>query len=399
MTTHFTRQFLETLYPDPVTEAGGRLVLWTRRQGSRTSRSYWVESLDRAVELAGSLRAEKHVYFGVALQDADRALEIARCKHPRVTLRGVRGREGTAVALPAIFADLDVAGEGHRSKTLPPDRDAALALLDAVPCRPSIIVRTGGGFHVYWLLKELWILDSDAERRAAKQLLLRLQTALRNEARRHGWSIDHTANPAQLLRLPGTFNHKTMKKSLVVAEELHPDRRYTVSNFDALPGSTPHPHPSPLPQGERGKEGERALGKRCEEPEEVDGPADFARVRRGCPWIFHCDQDRDNLPEPEWYAMLSIAGRCTGPGGGSGSELAHDLSRGHSGYEPQKTDDKLGHAMRDTGPRGCHHVAFVLGQFDEYCDRCVHFGRIAGPISLGRPDVPHPAEPPPQIPH
>lgn len=56
MTTHFTRQFLETLYPDPVTEAGGRLVLWTRRQGSRTSRSYWVESLDRAVELAGSLR-------------------------------------------------------------------------------------------------------------------------------------------------------------------------------------------------------------------------------------------------------------------------------------------------------------------------------------------------------
>jgi putative DNA primase/helicase len=335
------------------------------------------------------------VFFGVALQDAAAALAIARGTRPDASLRSVRGREDTAVALPAIWVDLDVAGEGHSSNTLPPDRDAALALLDAVPCRPSIVVRTGGGFHVYWLFKEMWILDSAAERRAAKSLLQRVQNALRAEARRHGWSIDHTAELSRVLRLPGTFNHKTMQKQLTAVEELHLDRRYEASHFDALPGQGPHP--GPLPQRERepepppGRRGEIVLGGRYEEPEEYDGaPADFARVRRGCPWMFHCDEDRESLPEPEWYAMLSIAGRCTGPGGTSGRELAHDLSRGHRGYTPAETDDKLRHALRDTGPRGCHHIAFELGLFDEYCDRCVHFGRIAGPIRLGRPEGPHP---------
>ncbi len=388
MTTHFTLQFLEALYPDPVTEAGGRLVLWTRRYRARTSRSHWFESLSRAVEVAGSLRQTEHVYFGVALQDGDRALEIARAKRPKATLRNVRGCEKSAVALPAIYADLDVAGPGHSSDLLPPDRDAALALLDAVPHRPSIIVRTGGGFHVYWLFKELWILDSEAERAAAKSLLLRLHRALNNEARRFGWSVDHTADLARVLRLPGTFNHKTSSKQLVAVEELHPDRRYEASHFDVLPG------PRDLPESSSFS----ASGKRYQEPEEYETPADFERVRRGCPWIYHCDLDREKLSEPEWYAMLSIAGRCTGPGGESGRELAHRLSRGYPGYDPMETDQKLDHALRDTGPRSCRHVAFELGLFDEYCDRCVHFGRIASPIKLGRPDpppVPHP-DPHPQ---
>ncbi len=231
----FTLDFLRTMFPEPIADAehSRRLVVWSRAAGGRTSHSDWARSVEEAVEKAAKRAGENHVHFGVALQDPDKALELARRTRPNTTMPYVRGGVESTVAVPAMWVDLDVAaGSAHGSKTLPPDREAALGLLDAIPHPPSITVRTGYGYHAYWLLKELWVFDSDDERKAATALLRRIQGTLRAEARLHGWSVDQTADLARVLRLPGTFNRKLGKKVPVIVDEIRGDRLYNPSDFD-----------------------------------------------------------------------------------------------------------------------------------------------------------------------
>jgi hypothetical protein len=378
---HFTLDFLKTLYPEPIAEGEhdaehrGRLVLFSLAPRGRSPRCVWTRSIEEAAEKAAKLAEKRHVHFGVALQAPDKALELARRKRPKTTLAHVRGCIESTVAVPAMWADLDVAADAHGSKTLPPSREAALGLLDAVPHPPSIVVRTGYGYHVYWLLKELWILDSDAERAAATSLLRRIQGALRAEARRRGWSVDQTADLARVLRLPGTFNHKLGKKVPVVVDEIRGDRLYSPSDFDVLP------EPEGVVLHER-----RASGSPSDKdyPYRVlDGgePADFRRVIRGCGWMRHCYDDRKDLGEEEWFAALSIAGRCKTPEL-DGRAIAHQMSRGHKGYVPRETDRKLEHALADAGPRKCKEI-FELAGAPKYCEPCPH--RVVSPIVLGRP--------------
>ena len=380
-------QFLQTLYPElerSSPDRSGRLVLWTKSRRSGKKHTDWPHSLVQAARLARSYRRSRDVYFGVALQDRDRALAIARRRRPRIGKAAVRGSEASATALPALWADLDVAGPGHSSQRLPPDRAAALGLLVAVPVPPSIIVDSGGGLHVYWLLREPLTLASGADRRGAKDLVRRLQAALGRRAADHGWGVDNTANLAQLLRVPGTLNYKLGKPRPVTVERfpLSPslgDVRYAPEDFDALPEAVAAID-EPLLRGR-----EREHGP----------PADFRLVLAGCAWLRHCYEDRTSLPEPEWYAALSIAGRCASDGV-DGRRLAHRISRDHPGYRPSDTDDKLDQALERSGPRTCAHIAGALGQRSAYCQGCPHFGRIKSPIVLGAGPTPASASSPPK---
>ena len=369
-------QFFETLYPDP--ELPGRLILWTKSRRGGKIQTTWTHQLDQAARLAHRYRHSRDVYFGVALQDRERALAIARRRRPRAREGTVRGSEASATVLPAVFADLDVAGPEHKSGDLPPDRKSALGLLDAIPKKPSVVVDSGAGFHVYWLLREPWVLATEEDRVAAKLLLRRVQAALQAAARERGWGVDNTADLARLLRVPGTLHHKSSPSRPVTVEHfpLTPngadwraaDWRYVPDDFAKLPA------PVALP---------RSAGRLLRgAPTDNRPPADFRCVYEGCGWMRHCYDDRTRLPEPEWYAALSIIGRCA-VDGVDGRRLAHRMSRDHPGYSPIGTDEKLDHALETSGPRTCAHIA-GLGSAVDYCGTCVHRGRIKSPILLGR---------------
>jgi putative DNA primase/helicase len=89
----------------------------------------------------------------------------------------------------AVFIDIDF-------KDTPEDK-ARLAL-DSFPLRFSFLVNSGGGFHCYWALKEPVVIMPPAEE--FKGLLRRTALALGGDL--------SSAEPAHILRLPGTFNHK-----------------------------------------------------------------------------------------------------------------------------------------------------------------------------------------------
>ena len=115
-------------------------------------------------------------------------------------------------------------------------------------------------------------------------------------------------------------------------------------------------------------------------PEKKDfPPADIEPIVEGCAWMRHCQDDAETLPEPEWYAMLSVLGRCE-----DGEELAHEWSRPYPGYNPAETDKKLRHALEDAGPVTCQRVWDLTGGV--YCRDCEWWQIVGSPITIGTGD-------------
>jgi hypothetical protein len=98
---------------------------------------------------------------------------------------------GTAANLseaPAVWIDFDKS------------RAELDARLERFPFKPSIVVGSGNGFHLYWLLREPHPLRESADLARFASILRRLCGALDGD--------DRACDPARILRLPGTLNFK-----------------------------------------------------------------------------------------------------------------------------------------------------------------------------------------------
>lgn len=94
--------------------------------------------------------------------------------------------------------------------------DRTLDQILAFPIPPSIIVDSGYGYHLYWLLREA-VKYPDA------------RAAMKGIAKTLGG--DHTYDAARVLRLPGTHNHKHGTSVPVRLLKLDITRRYAFSDF------------------------------------------------------------------------------------------------------------------------------------------------------------------------
>jgi hypothetical protein len=135
------------------------------------------------------------LYFGVGLTPKDYGPN-RRC--PANERAGIGG----------FWADIDILGEGHKKKNLPPDLAAALNIVDGMPSRPTIVLQTGGGIHAWWLFHELWIFKDNQDRLLAAAKIRAWQEILRQIAQASGYDIDMTADLSRLLRVPNTVNTK-----------------------------------------------------------------------------------------------------------------------------------------------------------------------------------------------
>lgn len=128
--------------------------------------------------------------------------------------RNQRASNTEIAGIPALWADLDIAGPNHKDQSYPPNEAAAKRVLAEVGVPPSIILHTGGGLQAYWLFNEPWLIadgaNPDAERRAMAALSRDLTNTLRFHAHRlGGWKIDSTFDLARVMRAPGSYNTKT----------------------------------------------------------------------------------------------------------------------------------------------------------------------------------------------
>ena len=196
-----TVQYFATLHPK--LGAGERIEL--RRKAPEAGgpmRQTFVPSVDEAAAHAVSFGKTWDVYSGVA----------SRLGHD--------GTKAGVCRVPAVWADLDAKG-GHT-------REGRLEQLLALPHHPSILIWTGGGWHVYWLLTGP---AESAEELDRAELVMRRLAA--------GLDSDPVHDCSRILRVPGTFNHKYGKPRPVVLERLDPDLRYGLDQLQEMAEALP----------------------------------------------------------------------------------------------------------------------------------------------------------------
>jgi hypothetical protein len=218
------------------------ILIWqlNKSDGKEKKRQdFFTKIEDAAVFATGAKPIGTNVYFGVGTLTE---------KPPRG-----RGKLDLIGGIGAVHLDVDVQATGaHKKQNLPPTIDAAIEFVNAVGLSPSIVVNSGYGLHVYWLLQNFWLFDNPQKRTDAGKLIETWQRMFKWRAGHHGWDVDATQDLTRVLRVPGTLNQKpdtdTRTAKLI---KFDPSTRYTASDFEnVLEGmrgaatSTPLPAPA-----------------------------------------------------------------------------------------------------------------------------------------------------------
>lgn len=194
--------FFQALWPTPVP---GYVTFWS----APSEKSYHVELNDFLVNpethisvLREENSAKENVYFGLGL----RGPKLHYTK---------QGKKGDVCALPGFVIDIDTFHEGnaHKAKNLPrTEQDVADLISDMPP--PTLVVRTGYGFHPYWLFHESLILPGYIAGRppttsvaAFEAAHARFQAQVIQKATERGWHMDEGTHTVQRVwRVPGLTN-------------------------------------------------------------------------------------------------------------------------------------------------------------------------------------------------
>jgi len=151
-------------------------------------------------------KPELHYWIGVAPRKSDK-----------------RGRKVDCIALPALYSDVDYGHEGHRKKNKWQTKEEAQAAIQSFPLLPSIWIHSGGGFQLYWLLKEPLGVEN-GNYAQVEAMMKGITMALGGDV--------GTQDISRILRLPGTFNVKIAGNprpvEIVCCE---PERIYPISDF------------------------------------------------------------------------------------------------------------------------------------------------------------------------
>lgn len=142
---------------------------------------------------------KSNLYFGVATRD------------------GEGGAKENVVDIPALWLDVDF-------KNTP--KQMFDSVLPKFPLPPTAVVMSGGGYHIYWKLKEP---AKKTQQPEIEHILKSLAMNMRGDL--------VAAEIARILRIPGSFNMKPEYGTpiAVSVQTLDPANRYSLDDFAFLP--------------------------------------------------------------------------------------------------------------------------------------------------------------------
>ena len=259
--------------------------------------------------------------------------------------------------LKALYLDIDCGPE--KPFATPVDGARALTeFLSKTGLPKPLVVLSGNGLHVYWVLtSEL----SKAEWQP-------LANALKLATEKLGFEVDPAvpADSARVLRAVGTVNPKGGKIVRVLVDA--PD--YDVSIIrQALSAYTSAPAPLLHRVPKSGLLEAMAVKQEFE-------PSSPVAVEAKCPQIAWAAVHQDQVSEPMWYLLLGVAAHCQNP-----EETAISWSRQHPDFSEERTLQKLQQWRNSTtGPATCSR--FEANRPDG-CKNCAFKDKITTPAQLG----------------
>jgi hypothetical protein len=220
---HATTQFLAETFA--VCETGW-INIFTITDGPPESDWATVAQPETAAAHALSRVEQGNVYFGVATRKA------------RVPGRR-RGRLDDCHELPALYADIDIAGVNHATDDaeLPKNEAEAQALIRAIGLAPSAVIHSGGGLQAYWFFQEAHPVTelTDLVARWTATLMRHSTEVGQRHGAPAGWHLDNVFNLDRVMRVPGTINYKqhpTLLPVEVIEANYH--RRYGLDDVTEI---------------------------------------------------------------------------------------------------------------------------------------------------------------------
>jgi len=132
------------------------------------------------------------------------------------------GGRNNLFQIPAVWLDIDFKDT---------EEVKARELIKKFSLKPSMIVNSGNGLHLYWLL----------ENPAQPEDIQKIEEVNKNLAR-HFEGDSQTTDAAHVMRLPGTYNQKYTSK-LVTIESHDANKAYRIEDFNFLPLPSPPTQP------------------------------------------------------------------------------------------------------------------------------------------------------------
>jgi hypothetical protein len=334
-------------------------------------------SVQEAVNTVGwALKLEDTKDIYVCLSTQRRADERTAKTSGRTYLRSIRGQEN-AVALKSLFLDIDAKPGPNGYADMNEAVTALGNFLKAVNLpKPSLVVSSGGGLHVYWTLTRPLPLHEWQP----------LAYALAEATKRHGLKCDTqcTIDGARILRVPDTFNRKNEEPRPVrlagtptdfdytverMAQALEPYKTITPSN--PLPPRMPLKGPSDLSAGVD-------MG--------ASAPADLKSVARSCGFIRDAIiTNGKDLANPLWNLTTLISTFAQ-----NGRAMAHVMGMGHPGYTKESTDELYDRKERERQNKGLGWPSCktISASGSTWCQGCPHFAAGRSPLNLATKAAP-----------
>jgi hypothetical protein len=284
-----------------------------------------------------------------------------------------------ALLLKALWLDVDVKpGKPDKGYETFDDAEKAIEAFYrkvGLPI-PSVMVKSGGGAHVYW------VLDRSLTREEWQPLADQLKAAVIQERLKADAFV--TSDAARLLRVPETTNYKDgqqrpvslwradgpdyPKGALEKPLAVYAPRAHTASQLPgAFKGAKPDPRCAGMERPSAGIEREEIV-------------LDTKPIMEGCAFLRDAlNTGGKTYSEPMWH--LTTLASVFLP---ESRELAHKMAKDHPEYDPATTDEKFARkeAFRDDGG-GWPSCNEIQAAGSKACATCPHFGKIKGPLNLG----------------
>lgn len=260
-----------------------------------------------------------------------------------------------AHAVKVLALDVDC-GEGKPYPTWKEGLQALGRFVDTHKFPKPMIVHSGNGLHVYW------VLDKSLPPHEWKPLAERFKAFALASDLKSDPAVP--ADSARVLRPTDTTNPKGGRQVKLLIDA-------PPTTVAAIQNVLPVEKPPVVPATRRTSKLLDNLAVESDLP-----PAVPEVLLTKCQQIREMVRDRATLSEPEWYALMGIAAFCENP-----EHTARAWSKGHPDYDPQKATAKM-HQWREKASGGTWCNTFENLRPDG-CKSCQYKDTINSPVRLG----------------
>lgn len=346
-------EFLTAVWPDE-----GLYCIGTPYPGKTALNHRVFSTIKDAATFVEKVKNNENVYYATHALKEERAWDKKNEKfRVRTQLNMRAGKE--------FFFEVDC---DHGLIGYSSQEEALVATLDF--CRAArlplpLVVSSGGGLHLHWILDRA--LSSNTE-------WLTIAARLKQLAKLSGFKVDpsRTTDTSSVLRVAGTFNLKkdtrrdvaALTPFKVVDPDLFSDR---ITRALEIAGETPI---APRDEMDIGNNMSIDMSQLIPPPMEL--------VYEVCPQMRRLrDIDRAKMSEPEWHAAAGIHAFVE-----NGAKLFHEFSKGHPNYDFDGCQGKLERWRH--GPTSCAKIADASGPHLSICNACTYAPRGQGPVTFAR---------------